>query len=309
MKQAVSVVLAVLIGVGIAFAVFRFGGFGTPAHERAARRLTSADATVRARAIGKWSRPKGQSKTPALFNDWAVMDALRPRILSAPGEAVRDLGDSFAEFPQWVDQFPVGQEKYIIVLASDPDPGAGAWGLRQIRRFDPDQQLGRIATALDFLVDHADAQVRLAALEHASHYLGSNAEPIVAKRLDDPDETVARTAWLHLAVINPSSGYTARWREAPDRVAYAMLYATAVTNPIEVKAIIAETSRDDALFARMRDVPFLLKYITDGNRPDQFVPGATMDDAVRDLAQDARRARWILAGDSEDLLFIPGDET
>jgi hypothetical protein len=308
MKQAISVILAVLVGIGVAYAVFHFGGFGVPAPVRAAHALTSPDAQQRADAIAHWSEPAGPAKTPRLFTDFDVMDALRLDLPGASDQALRDLGDRFADAPQWIDQFPAAQERYLLILAADPDPSAGAEALRQIRRFNPSDELGRIANVLDKLTEHPDPAVRVAALEHAAYYLGRKEEPMVTKLLDDPDEHVARTAWLHMAFIDPASGHTAKWRDAPWRVGHAMLYAAALSNPDQVQAILKEAEDDKRLNGVLGGSAFLLKYIADGNPPDQYVPGENVDDRGRSLAEEARRAHWLLEGTHIELLRVPGDE-
>ena len=73
----------------------------------------------------------------------------------------------------------------------------------------------------------------------------------------------------------------------------------------EIDALLAEIENDAYLGASFGDVPFLLRYLADGNRPEDFVPGAVMDEQVRDLAEDARRARWLHSGRHEDSLTIP----
>ena len=286
----------------MAYAIFTFGGFGMSPEQRAISRLTSPDASVRAGAIERWSQETERAKVPVLFTEWKLMGALRPALIEAPDGVTRDLGDAFGERPEWVEQFPDAHERYLLILAGDPSRAAGARALLLARKFD---DLGRVAGVLDALAEHPDPAIRLSALEHASHYLGGNAEPIVTKLLDDEDESVARAAWLQLAVFKPSTGLTAQWRSAPPRVRDAMLYAVARVSPGQIDALLAEIENDAYLGASFGDVPFLLRYLADGNRPEDFVPGAVMDEQVRDLAEDARRARWLHSGRHEDSLTIP----
>ena len=309
MKQAFSVLIAVLVGVGVAFAVFRIGGFGAsvPAPVRAAQALTSPDKRVRDKAITEWSQPSGPAGTPRLFTDFDVMDALKADLPAAPDDAIRDLAAHFASAPQWIDQFPDAQARYLLILAADPDPASAAEALRQVKLFNPSDELARIASVLEVLTKHPDSAIRIAALEHAAYYLGRNEEPMVTALLDDPDPGVARVAWLHLAFIDPASGHTGRWRDAQWRVAHAMLYATAFTNPETIQSILKEAERDKNLGGFLGDTPFLLKYIADGNSPDQFVPGEHMDGMLRSLAEDSRRARWLLEGTHAELLRVPGE--
>lgn len=304
MKQAISVLVAVLVGIALAYAVFTFGGFGVPPEQRAATRLTSPDASTRGEAIGRWSAESTNSKTPALFLDSKVVDALRPALVEAPDVALRDLGDAFGERREWGERFPEAHMRYLELLAKDPSQEAGARALRLTRQLD---DLGSKAAALEALASHADPAVRLSALEHAAHYLGGNSEPIVMMLIDDENPSVARAAWLQLAVFKPSSGLTARWREAPTPVREAMLYAVARVDPGQIDALLEEIEDNALLRSELGDVPFLLRYLADANPPEQFVPGRGMDEQLRDLAEDARRARWLHSGQHFDTLRIPGE--
>lgn len=308
MKQVLSVVLAVLVGVGVAVAVFHLGGFGVPAPVRAAQRLTSPEASVRERAIAHWSEPSGPGDTARLFTDFDVMDALKTQLPAASDEALRDLADHFADAPQWVDQFPDAQERYLLILAGSKDQASGAKALRQLKRFNPSDDLARIAKVLDKLTSHPDPAVRLSALEHAAHYLGRNAEPMVTRLLDDPDQKVARTAWLDLAFIDPASGHTGRWREAPTPIATAMLLSTAYTNPSQLQDILKTIVDDELLMSKFGDAPYLLKYVADGNPIEKFTLKSTQDDVLASLVDDAGRAHKLLTGKHPELLTIPGEQ-
>lgn len=126
--------------------------------------------------------------------------------------------------------------------------------------------------------------IRLNSLENATQWFNNqNAQPLIAKALADPCPKIQRLAWLILAALNPSTGYSFQWDDTtPPEVIEAALWAATVTNPDQCQPLINAlnespwpTATLTYLLSRSYDPEAIqiltLMYIEDGN-PSALIP-------------------------------------
>lgn len=306
MKQALSIIIAVALGVGVAFAIFYAVNPTAVTPQEVAERLVSPNDALRRAAIADWSEPTGPADTPRLFTEPKAVEALRPLIPSAQDPAIADLGDAFASRSEWARQLPLAALRYLALRAADASPSDASRAMARLREIPVGANATEVALALSQFTQNPDPRVRIAAMDNAAHILGRDAEQIVVLLLDDPDNDVARNAWLHLAAIRPTTGYTAQWRPAPLPVREAMVYATAVLSPVQINAILNEFLESRNHYG-LENCGMLYKYTAEGGHPDGFIATPEMGEEVGVLFEDARRARRILTGDRPDLITDPAE--
>ncbi|MCA9310320.1 MAG: hypothetical protein KDA21_03890, partial [Phycisphaerales bacterium] len=206
---------------------------GPAEEDRFTEDLFSADATRQGAALEYWSAPGSVAEpamSPRFFEELATRSDIRNRLLQCEPAVFRGIAEVFASNPQWSAQMPWVQYRLLDLRLTD-DPASGpavleAWwkvAERVPREFADD--------LLERLVASTDADVRIAAAEYGVMRFGADAEAMVAPLLEDAEPRVARRAWLLMALLDPASGYTARWREAPPAVGEAILFASVWTNP------------------------------------------------------------------------------
>lgn len=132
------------------------------------------------------------------------------------------------------------------------------------------------------------ANLAIGAMFASLHLEPPAPDRVVAAALGHPSHEAARAAWLLMAALDPAGGYTARWEQAPDDVAEAMLFSAAWTNPNSAR-LIERIRSDEAQRARFgADLLDWLEAVA--ARADRASLPPAEGQAARRLKADARRA-------------------
>ncbi|MEC9374129.1 MAG: hypothetical protein VYC34_09810, partial [Planctomycetota bacterium] len=155
------------------------------------------------------------------------------------------------------------------------------------------------AAALRPLIASPNSAHRAEALELAVVSLGPEAEPLIAETLVDADHQIAALSWRLLAAIEPLSGRTANWRDAPDEVADSILLAVALTNPEEAQRLFESIRADPQAAARFRPIlDWLDAVATRIDRASLPPPAPDAHERAHTLYGHARSARALLESES-----------
>ena len=115
----------------------------------------------------------------------------------------------------------------MMLQAGNREAGYGLiWDIAD--QDERDLILETFGTIAESAAQDRDAHIETSGMMTAMSLIGDGAAPIVEPLLDAVSEDLRRDAWFTLAVMDTSGGYTARWREAPEPVAEAMIASSVV---------------------------------------------------------------------------------
>ncbi|MFK7790462.1 MAG: hypothetical protein AB8C95_13330, partial [Phycisphaeraceae bacterium] len=149
----------------------------------------------------------------------------------------------FAPLDLWI--------RWLSVLAEQSESeltlGQTAKRLGELPEAVDDQ---RIAKALTTLSKSKHDTVRNAVLKVIAGYAATakdatDYEQLIFNLGKDANPIIARRAWLTVGHLNPLSGFAINWQDADPSVAEAMLWAAAMTNPENTKAIWQAYDNDE----------------------------------------------------------------
>ncbi|MFW6060283.1 MAG: hypothetical protein ACODAQ_08875 [Phycisphaeraceae bacterium] len=157
----------------------------------------------------------------------------------------------------------------------------------------------RMHEMLAALLEDEQAPVREAALRTAALFVGEveDATPLlrmIGQRTRDEAPSIARHAWILLGLIEPASGFSANWRQAPVEVAEAILWAAVKTNPDRPQPAL-EAWRDVELAKRLRAMGLYALSLADDPQDIAPIVRDAMETQTTDDAMLQRR-RVLLAG-------------
>jgi len=210
----------------------------------AASDLTDPDPAVRSDALETLTTPTAFGAPRLLRADPLVGEAIATDLPAIPDDTARQLDRRLGDAPAW-ERLLTDRAKARLESLERRDAEPKSASMADFERAQGWLDFATepiIADWLTWLAAVGEANVRAAALQDAVRRLNVEAEPIVRARLGDPDEDVARAAWLAFAWLDPAQGRSARWTERPEPVGEAILLASVLTASED--AVVLDSARE-----------------------------------------------------------------
>ncbi len=236
-----------------------------------AGRLLSDDGEARHEAFQEWEWGQRLPEKPA------VCRALVRRVPSADAEAVIDLyqqclNAGVVESTGLDVHLPYLIDTLIEQCELAQNPIMPLVACNVVAMLPPDTIDNQAIRVWEFAGRYPDPKGRRSAIDYATRALPAEHLPAaVAYFLDDADALVARHAWLLMAFLDPISGHSGNWREAPDGVAEAILYAAVATSD-RPEFVLALVDSDPLITVRFRPVRRFLNIVGEPTHTGQAQP-------------------------------------
>jgi len=263
--------------------------------------LTSDEDVVRGSAIEQWGEkiqaPDGKSTIERIALQPALMAALREKLKTMPDDRLMVYADAWGSTDWWVENFAQAHGRYSAWRAGADDTVWVPYAYDQLDRFDPKNDADSIRAIIDVLIKSKTPKVRGRVLECTAHYFGQGSRPYALAHLNDPDNAVARLAWLITAKTGEVDTTTFDWATGPRYVGEAVLYAMAMHNPEQLNAT-CEFIETDPVIAKWYEavIPFMRDKATGREDQDVIVTLNEGQGPAR-IFEEAIRVDALLSGD------------
>lgn len=257
----------------------------------AAAGLTDEDDVVRGSALEQWGAlvEMGSESAPRIAVHPELVEAVRPLIDGMPEFRLIPYVEAWGGTPWWVREFPEAHGRYTAWRATANDNIWLPYAYDQLDRFDPDADREQIRGILEVLLRSSSAKVRKRSLESAAHYLGSESRQYAMEMLRDPENSVARLAWLVAAKTGGVPNPQFDWANGPRFVGEAVLYTLAVQSPEEAMSVCDMLAGDPVVSQWYESTIPLIRDRASGRSDRETIvtvnpgagPGRVFEEAIR----------------------------
>lgn len=260
--------------------------------------LTSDDDVVRGSAIEQWgelvSTPDGDRPRMALYPK--LVDGFRAKIDAMPEDRLIAYVDAWGPLPWWVNNFPAAHGRYTAWRATAIDNVWLPYAYDQLDRFDPMADREAIRGILEVLLGSSVGKVRFRSLESAAHYLGDGCRPYAMALLKDPENSVARLAWILASKTGGVEIVDFDWHTGPRFVGEAVLYTIAGDDPDEARSICDFIETDPVIANWYIGVTQLTRLRAGGAPDHEVIVNINPGEGPARVFEEAIRADELLSG-------------
>jgi hypothetical protein len=223
--------------------------------------LTSEDDVVRGSAIEQWGAvvKVAEGERPLIVLQPALVSAFREALAGMPEDRMTAYVEAWGPTTWWVEHFAAAHGRYTAWRAGADDNIWIPFAYDQLDRFDPDADREVIRGIINVLVRSNVAKVRRRTLEAAAHYLGPESRVYALGLMRDPENAVARLAWVVAAKTGGVEGAEFDWQTGPRFVGEAALYALAVEDPAGAVAACEFIEGDPVISSWYRETTPLIR--------------------------------------------------
>lgn len=218
-----------------------------------AERLLSDDPDVQLAETNYWLGKHGfewAAKEPAICR--AVLKRLPKASPSAIVDFYQSL-DDFYESPILEMGIPYLIDAAIEGAKRRDGGGFVLASLQAISRLRPQDIDDATLAAWESASTYPEATVRRGAIGYGAGLAPEQAGVAIGWYLDDQDPENARRAWLLMAFLDPASGHAGNWRESPEGIGEAILYAAIATSD-RPDIVLGQVDEDATLRERFEPI-------------------------------------------------------